>query len=173
MPIDTVVVAVGTGDQNRLEEVTETAIDIAGPANATVRLIHVFEREEYDQIREQLDIDPDSGVTPDEVAKRHVAIRELGDVIDALEATGGSVRLERLTSSGGADTRSDPVVVDRGRLTERQREVVRTAQRLGYFEHPRGASATEVADAIGIARATFSEHLAAAQRRVFEDLVGG
>jgi nucleotide-binding universal stress UspA family protein len=83
MPIDTVVVAVGTGDQNRLEEVTETAIDIAGPANATVRLIHVFEREEYDQIREQLDIDPDSGVTPDEVAKRHVAIRELGDVIDA------------------------------------------------------------------------------------------
>lgn len=97
----------------------------------------------------------------------------LGDVIDALEATGGSVRLERLTSSGGADTRSDPVVVDRGRLTERQREVVRTAQRLGYFEHPRGASATEVADAIGIARATFSEHLAAAQRRVFEDLVGG
>ncbi|KOX96522.1 helix-turn-helix domain-containing protein [Halorubrum sp. ASP1] len=97
----------------------------------------------------------------------------LGDVIDALEATGGSVRLERLTSSGGADTRSDPVVVDLGRLTERQREVVRTAQRLGYFEHPREASATEVADAIGIARATFSEHLAAAQRRVFDDLVGG
>ena len=97
----------------------------------------------------------------------------LGDVIDALEATGESARLERLTSSGGADSRSDPVVVDRGRLTDRQREVVRTAQRLGYFEHPREASATEVADAIGIARATFSEHLAAAQRRVFEDLVGG
>jgi hypothetical protein len=97
----------------------------------------------------------------------------LGDVIDALEATGGSVRLERLTSSGGADTRSDPVVVDLGRLTERQREVVRTAQRLGYFDHPRKASATEVADAMGIARATFSEHLAAAQRRVFDDLVGG
>ncbi|MFY4815798.1 helix-turn-helix domain-containing protein [Haloarcula sp. AONF1] len=97
----------------------------------------------------------------------------LGDVIDALEATGGSVRLERLTNSGGADTRSDPVIVDRGRLTDRQREVVRTAHRLGYFEHPRGASATEVADAIGIARATFSEHLAAAQRRVFDDLVGG
>lgn len=97
----------------------------------------------------------------------------LVDVVDALEATGGSVRLERLTRSDGADTRSDPVVVDRARLTERQREVVRTAQRLGYFEHPRGASATEVADAIGIARATFSEHLAAAQRRVFEELVGG
>lgn len=97
----------------------------------------------------------------------------LGDVVDALEATGGSVRLERLTRSDGADTRSDPVVVDRARLTERQREVVRTAQRLGYFEHPRGASATEVADAIGIARATFSEHLAAAQRRVFDELVGG
>jgi DNA-binding CsgD family transcriptional regulator len=97
----------------------------------------------------------------------------LGDVIDALEATGGSARLERLTNSGGGDSRSDPVVVDRARLTDRQREVIRTAQRLGYFEHPRGASATEVADAIGIARATFSEHLAAAQRRVFEDLVGG
>ena len=97
----------------------------------------------------------------------------LGDVIDALEATGGSVRLERLTNSAGGDGRSDPVVIDRARLTDRQREVVRTAQRLGYFEHPREASATEVADAIGIARATFSEHLAAAQRRVFEEFVGG
>lgn len=94
----------------------------------------------------------------------------IGEIVDAIESAGGSVTLERLTRSGASET-GDPVVVDRGRLTDRQREVMRTAQRLGYFEYPREADAAEVAAAIGIARSTFAEHLAAAQKRVFGELV--
>jgi nucleotide-binding universal stress UspA family protein len=82
MAIDTVLVAVGTDDEDRLEAVTSTAIDLAAPADAIVRLVHVFEREEYDRVREQLDFDPDSEVTPDEVVKRHLSIRKLGSAID-------------------------------------------------------------------------------------------
>jgi len=82
MGIETVVVAVGSGDENRVEEIVETATDLAGPAGAAVRLVHVFEREEYDRIRGQLDIGDDDEVSADEVAKRHVTVRKLGDAMD-------------------------------------------------------------------------------------------
>ena len=98
------------------------------------------------------------------------SVDPIDEIVETVEATGASVTLERLTRSGGSAD-CDPVVIDRGRLTDRQREVVRTAQRLGYFEYPRGADAEAVAAAVGIARSTFAEHLAAAQRRVFDELV--
>ena len=98
------------------------------------------------------------------------SVDPVAEIVDAIKSTGASVSLERLTRSGESGD-SDPVVVDRGRLTDRQREVMRTATRLGYFEYPREADAGEVAAAIGIARSTFAEHLAAAQRRVFDEVV--
>ena len=98
------------------------------------------------------------------------SVDPLGDVVAALEATDATVTLDRLTQSG-SDRRADPVVIDRERLTDRQREVLRTARRMGYFAYPREASADDVADAVGIARSTFAEHLAAAQRRVIGALV--
>lgn len=97
------------------------------------------------------------------------SVEPLGGIVEAIEAEGGSVTLDRLTRSGGVDG-SDPVVVDRARLTGRQREVLRAARRLGYFEYPREASAAEVAEALGIARSTFAEHLAAAQKQVVGEL---
>ncbi|GGJ14137.1 universal stress protein UspA [Halobellus salinus] len=87
MGLDTVVVAVGSGDEDRLEEIVEAATDLAGPAGATIRLVHVFETDEYDRIRGQLDIDAADEVSPDEVAKRHVTIRKLGDAVDAAGLT--------------------------------------------------------------------------------------
>lgn len=98
------------------------------------------------------------------------SVDPIDEIVETIESTGGSVTLERLTRSGTA-TECDPVVVDRGRLTDRQREVVRAAQQLGYFEYPREAGAEAVAADVGIARSTFAEHLAAAQRRVFDELV--
>ncbi|WP_280588166.1 helix-turn-helix domain-containing protein [Halorubrum sp. Boch-26] len=98
------------------------------------------------------------------------SVDPVDEIVETVETTGASVTLERLTRSGGSGG-CDPVVVDRGRLTDRQREVVRTAQRLGYFEYPREADAEAVAAAVGIARSTFAEHLAAAQRQVFDELV--
>jgi nucleotide-binding universal stress UspA family protein len=83
MGIETVVVAVGRSDEDRIEEIVETATDLAAPADAAVRLVHVFERDEYDRIRGQLDIDADAEVTPDMVARRHVTIRKVGDALDA------------------------------------------------------------------------------------------
>lgn len=92
------------------------------------------------------------------------------DVVEALRARYGEVSVRQMRHAGDDHTER-PVLVDRNRLTDRQLEVVETAWRLGYFEDPRGASATDVAEALDIARSTFSEHLAAAQRKVLGDLL--
>lgn len=59
------------------------------------------------------------------------------------------------------------------RLTDKQREVLRTAYLSGYFSWPRRTTAEECADALDIAQPTFSQHIRAAQEKVigrlFED----
>lgn len=78
----TVLVAVGEDDADRIDELARTAINIAGPAGATVRLAHVFTAEKYDGVRDRLNFPPASEHTADDVAKRHTPIRRLGDALD-------------------------------------------------------------------------------------------
>jgi len=51
-------------------------------------------------------------------------------------------------------------------LTDRQREILRYAFHDGYYERPRGTSATELAERFDIARATLTQHLRAAERKI-------
>ncbi len=90
------------------------------------------------------------------------------EIVEALESRGASVRLECLVRSIPDDDES--IVVDAGRLTDRQREVLEVAYRMGYFSYPRECNAAAVAEELGIVRSTFAEHLAAAQRRLFEGI---
>ncbi|MFB6151627.1 MAG: helix-turn-helix domain-containing protein [Haloarculaceae archaeon] len=92
------------------------------------------------------------------------------EVVEDLTATYDSVSIERLARAGD-DAEEDLVLVDRGRLTERQCDVLETALQMGYFERPRGANATEVAAELGIAPSTFAEHLASAQSKVLDSLL--
>jgi predicted DNA binding protein len=62
------------------------------------------------------------------------------------------------------------VVVDRGALTDRQSEVIRTAYRLGYFDYRNGANAARVADELDITDSTFAEHLSKAQSRLLTEV---
>ena len=89
----------------------------------------------------------------------------LREVIGAARETASDVRLNYVVSAG--DERSDAVVVDRGQLTDRQREAVETAYEAGYFAHPREANAETVAETLGVSAATFREHLATAQAKLF------
>ena len=61
--------------------------------------------------------------------------------------------------------------IDVAQLTDRQRDVLETAYDMGYFEYPRTANAGAVADELGITRSTFTEHLAAAQRKLLTSLL--
>lgn len=79
---ETILLAVGQSDTNRLDQLAETAIDIGGPAGATVALAHVFTQDEYEQARADLDFAQDSEATPDVIAGRYLTIRNLRDVMD-------------------------------------------------------------------------------------------
>ncbi|GGM63490.1 putative DNA binding protein [Halarchaeum rubridurum] len=95
----------------------------------------------------------------------------LRDVVADLRERFPSVDIERFVRSPAESTLGDDVFVDASRLTDRQREVLETAYEMGYFERPRHANATDVAAALDIDPTTFSEHLAAAQSKVFADLL--
>lgn len=96
---------------------------------------------------------------------------QLREIVADLREVADSVSVRYLVhgATDGDDERT--AVVDVGRLTDRQREVVETAVEMGYFEYPRSASATEVADSLDIDVSTFAEHLALAQAKLFDGLL--
>ncbi|NHN61601.1 MULTISPECIES: helix-turn-helix domain-containing protein [Halorussus] len=91
-------------------------------------------------------------------------------VADLKECCEG-VHLQRLYEADEGASR-DLVYVDRDRFTDRQLEALRTAHEMGYFSYPKEANAGEVADALGIASTTFTEHLSNAQSKLLEHLLG-
>ncbi|MFC4407749.1 universal stress protein [Haloarchaeobius iranensis] len=82
MALQTVLLAVGRGDKDRVDALAETVTDIAGPAGATVVLAHVFGDDEYADVREKLDIAPTAEVTADDVAERYSTVREIRSTLD-------------------------------------------------------------------------------------------
>lgn len=53
-------------------------------------------------------------------------------------------------------------------LTERQREVMLAAREAGYYDDPRNATLTEVADGLGVSKATVSDVLHRAESRLVD-----
>ena len=92
-------------------------------------------------------------------------------LVAALRDRFPSLDVKRLLRSTGDAGAHNLVFVDRGQLTDRQREVLETAHEMGYFAHPKGANAGEVATELGITRSTFSEHLAAAQSKLMDAIL--
>ncbi len=58
-------------------------------------------------------------------------------------------------------------------LTTRQREVIETAYRCGYFDSPRDASGKDIAEMFGFSNPTFHEHVREAERKLFDTLLKG
>ena len=88
----------------------------------------------------------------------------LGRLREHLEAAGIDFRLEFVRTF--EDDRSADV------LTDRQREVLLAARELGYYDVPRTATLTEVADSLGIAKATASDTLHRAESHLVDWFAG-
>ena len=97
---------------------------------------------------------------------------QLQDVMAELRDRFPSADVQQLLQPPLSGTPDDRRFVNRGKLTDRQLEVLRTAYREGYFQRPRGANATELAEDLGISQSTFTEHLVAAQRKLLADVFG-
>lgn len=98
-------------------------------------------------------------------------VNGLRDLIMDLRERFGDVSVEYLVRSVETSEDTELVPVDVRKLTDRQREVLSTAHEMGYFEYPREANASEVADRLDIQPSTFAEHLAAAQGKLMEELL--
>ncbi|QIO24018.1 helix-turn-helix domain-containing protein [Haloarcula sp. JP-L23] len=91
-------------------------------------------------------------------------------IVTRLKELYGDVSLRSLRRDGETNP-TDSVLVDRSRLTDRQREVLETAIEMGYFRYPKGANASEVAEELDISVSTFAEHLAAAQTKLLDTIL--
>jgi nucleotide-binding universal stress UspA family protein len=67
--IQTILLAVGPKDRENVTQFFETVTAIAGPTNATVILLHVFSRNEYEELIDRLD--EAGNLKPDALAERH------------------------------------------------------------------------------------------------------
>lgn len=86
MTYDRILLAIGPEDRDSLEPLVDTAVNIAHPTGATVDLLYVFPRDDYETIMERMDIDiKTGGLTPDEVARRHESIRVPADRLESLD----------------------------------------------------------------------------------------
>lgn len=92
------------------------------------------------------------------------------EIVNDLRSCADSVRLRRLTRSA-PDGEAGLLFVEREAFTDRQYEALTTAHEMGYFDSPRRADSEAVADRLGISGATFSEHLAVAQRKLLDQLL--
>ncbi|AGB32963.1 Bacterio-opsin activator HTH domain protein [Natrinema pellirubrum DSM 15624] len=101
--------------------------------------------------------------TPD----MHVLQAVIGDLRERYSG----LDVQRLLQSQQDHDERHLVFVDRSTLTDRQTEVLETAHRMGYFDHPKRANAGEVATELGITSTTFTEHLAAAQTKLLDAIL--
>ncbi|GAB6862137.1 universal stress protein [Haloplanus litoreus] len=79
MAIDTMLVAVGPRDHERVARLAEETVDIAVPTGARVVLVRVFSQEGYEKTLSALHFDDP---TTDDVARRDATIRDLEEVLD-------------------------------------------------------------------------------------------
>lgn len=103
--------------------------------------------------------------TPDQEGLRCV-IESLSDRYPQVEVS----RLVQSHSGRGASPGSLEFF-DKGQFTDRQQEVLETAHREGYFRHPKGANAGEIAEMLDITTATFIQHLSAAQQKLLDAIL--
>ena len=59
------------------------------------------------------------------------------------------------------------------RLTDKQRKVLITAYKLGYYEFPKKISSEDLAKKLGLVKSTFVAHRRKAERRLLDEMLSG
>lgn len=85
-------------------------------------------------------------------------------LITQYQDAGVSPELKRLGSYHGPTRPLDD-------LTDRQREVIRTAHEMGFYEVPRDVSTAEIARDLDLDPSTVAEHLQRAERNILDELL--
>ncbi len=142
----------GTNDPIRCGVVVSTPVPEAVAVENGARL----ERTEAERGRVRLSL----------VTSRGGSIGDLSEAVGKV-FDGASVTTVRSDHANEAAERTDPTAS----LTDRQRQVLEVALEAGYFERPRTTNTEELAASLDISRATVTQHLRAAERKVFTRLL--
>ena len=93
-----------------------------------------------------------------------VDVREVVESVEAAFPDSEMVAKREVERSVRTDTEFKQALEDT--LTDKQRSALRAAYLSGYFDWPRGSTAEELADSLGVSSPTFHNHLRRAQRKI-------
>lgn len=92
--------------------------------------------------------------------------QQIKDFMEGIDAIGIRYRIVLLTDANFSPT--SPL----NQLTEKQREVLITAYKLGYYEIPRKITSEALANKLGLVDSTVAEHLRKAEQRLMMQILG-
>jgi hypothetical protein len=95
---------------------------------------------------------------------------QLSELVDDLRAVSHSVRVLRIIDIDRSPPGSQPVDVDLGLLTRKQRETLEAATERGYYDTPPGVALADLAETEGVSESALSQRLARAERTVMTQL---
>jgi predicted DNA binding protein len=98
------------------------------------------------------------------IDESRAAIQEKLDAVCAQKDA--TITVTQITSATTGSRERDGLAVRQ--LSDKQRDVFELARKRGYYDYPRAVSGSELADELGIAKATFHEHL----RKIESTLLG-
>ncbi|MFA9518370.1 universal stress protein [Halopenitus sp. H-Gu1] len=82
LSFDTIVLAIGPRDDDRLDDLARAVLQVAKPTGATVVLTHVFTGEQFSEIAEELDYPKATEEDVDVILDRHESVQYFEDVFD-------------------------------------------------------------------------------------------
>lgn len=80
MAIETILLAIGAGDDKRAEALAAAVAEVAEPTGATVVLAHVFDPDGFEDVEDRLS-EGGEQLSPDEVADRHRTVRDIAELL--------------------------------------------------------------------------------------------
>lgn len=76
MALERILLSVGPDDWDHLDGLVDSTADVAESTGATVYVLYVFPRNDYEELRERMGAERTSGgLSPDDVATRHESVR--------------------------------------------------------------------------------------------------
>lgn len=157
----------------RMDHQYEFDRQIPTPGNATKSLLVEY-RDEH-SINDTL---VSEGFIPEKAVWIHDG-REYWSVVIEEDRERIQERLDRVRAEMDAEisvqgiaseNRNTDGVLNRGILSERQRDIFELAREQGYYNWPREVNATELAEELDISKATFLEHLRKAEAKLLTSL---
>jgi nucleotide-binding universal stress UspA family protein len=81
-PLETMLLAIGPRDDEQVDRLAETVLQVAGPTGATVVLAHVFTDDQYEETVTELGYDSTAQVVVEDVLQRHETVLRYEELFD-------------------------------------------------------------------------------------------